>query len=87
MKKYLKIWKYLFSRYSNQMYSSKGKKDFDDLGLRQQQINLPEAIKMLKDHDTFPQLISKNEMQQMFRLINMHTKGTDESSIAMLDYN
>ena len=23
----------------------------------------------------------------MFRLINMHTKGTDESSIAMLDYN
>ena len=62
MKKYLKIWKYLFSRYANQMYSSKGKKDFDDLGLRQQQINLPEAIKMLKDHDTFPQLISKNEM-------------------------
>ena len=42
---------------------------------------------MLKDHDTFPQLINKNEMQQMFRLINMHTKGTDESSIAMLDYN
>ena len=36
MKKYLKIWKYLFSRYANQMYSAKGKKDFDDLGLRQQ---------------------------------------------------
>ena len=35
MKKYLKIWKYLFSRYANQMYSAKGKKDFDDLGLRQ----------------------------------------------------
>lgn len=77
MKKYLKIWKYLFSRYANQMYSAKGKKDFDDLGLRKEQINLPEAIKMLKDHDTYPKFIKKNEIQQIVRLINIHSKGID----------
>lgn len=42
---------------------------------------------MLKDHDTYPQLINKNEMQSLFRLMNIHSKGIDQSSIAMLDYN
>lgn len=68
------------------MYSSKGKKDFDDLGLRREQINLPEAIKMLKDHDTYPQLVSKDEMQQIFRLINLTTSGIDATTITMIDY-
>lgn len=86
MKKYAKIWKYLFSRYANQMYSSKGKKDFDDMGLKTQQINLPEVTKMLRDHDTFPQLLKKDELQQLFRLINMASAGSDASSLAMLDY-
>ena len=31
MKKYSKVWKFLFSRYCNKMYSHKGKKDFDDM--------------------------------------------------------
>lgn len=32
---------------------------------------------MLKDHDTYPQLIKKNEMQSMFRLMNINSKGID----------
>jgi len=32
MKRYAKIWKFLFSRYANQCYSTKGKLDFDDMG-------------------------------------------------------
>jgi len=32
MKKYAKIWKFLFGRYANQAYSSKGKGNFDAMG-------------------------------------------------------
>ena len=32
MKKYAKIWKFLFGRYANQAYSTKGKNDFDSMG-------------------------------------------------------
>jgi len=31
MRRHAKIWRYLFTRYANQCYSSKGKQDFDDL--------------------------------------------------------
>ena len=31
MKKYAKIWKFMFQRYANQAYSIKGRKDFDDM--------------------------------------------------------
>ena len=31
MKKYSKIWKYMFQRYHNQGYSTKGRRDFDSL--------------------------------------------------------
>lgn len=54
MKKYAKIWKFLFSRYANQAYSTKGKNDFDSMGRKTQQINLPEITKMLKEHNTYP---------------------------------
>jgi hypothetical protein len=34
MKKYSKIWKYMYQKYHNQAYSYKGKKDFDDMKQR-----------------------------------------------------
>ena len=58
MKRYAKIWKFLFSRYANQYYSTKGKADFDDMGKKTSQINQAEITKLLRDHDTFPKLVS-----------------------------
>lgn len=36
MKKYNKVWKFLFSKYCNQLYSHKGKVDFDDMNRKVQ---------------------------------------------------
>ena len=62
MKKYAKTFKFLFSRYANQGYSTKGKLDFDDMSKKNSQINVAEITKLLRDHDTFPKLISKQEI-------------------------
>ena len=87
MKKYAKIWKFMFQRYANQAYSSKGKKDFDDMGRKVCQINLAEITKMLKEHNTYPLLIKKDEIACIIRLINHASNSTNSSEIAMLDYN
>lgn len=73
MKKYAKVWKYLFGRYANQAYSTKGKSDFDSLKEKTKQINLSEITKMLKEHNTYPTLINKDEIAQLIRLLNMNS--------------
>lgn len=73
MKKYAKIWKFLFGRYANQAYSTKGRGNFDDMGKKTSQINLAELTKMLKDHNTYPTLLTRDELASMIRLINMHS--------------
>jgi hypothetical protein len=50
------------------------------------QINLAEITKILKDHNTFPTLISKDEIASLIRLINMGSNAQNASDIAMLDY-
>ena len=88
MKKYARIWKFLFGRYANQAYSIKGKNGgFDDLGKKMSQINLAELTKMLKDHNTYPTLISKDELAALVRQINMHSNQDNSSDLAMVDYN
>ena len=62
MKKYAKIWKFMFQRYANVAYSIKGKRDFDDLAQKTSQISQAEITKMLKEHNTYPLLISKEEI-------------------------
>lgn len=87
MKKFAKIWKFLFGRYSNQAYSGKNKNaDFDALEKKFNQINQAEINKMLRDHNTYPQLISKEEIAHLIRLVNMHYQSTNSSDISMLDY-
>jgi hypothetical protein len=71
MKKYNKVWKYLFSKYCNQLYSHKGKVDFDDMNRKVQQINIAEIVKMLKDHLIYPQLIDRDEIATLIRLVNV----------------
>jgi len=87
MKKYAKIWKFMFQRYANQAYSSKGKKDFDAIGKKICQINLAEVTKMLKEHNTYPFLIKKDEIAALIRMINIASNASNSNDIAMLDYN
>lgn len=86
MKKYAKIWKYLYQKYHNQAYSYKGKKDFDDIKQRITQISLAEVTKMLKEHNTYPLLITKEEIATLIRLVNMKSKNINKRDIAYLDY-
>lgn len=52
------------------------------------QINLAEVTKILKEHNTFPTLISKDEIASLMRLINMQQPENEHSNdIAMLDYH
>lgn len=86
LKRNRKIWKSLFTRYSNQGYSSKGRADFDDIRSKVSQISLAEITKMLRDHNTFPQLLTKDELSQLIRLINMTSNSENSSHLTMLDY-
>lgn len=45
---------------------------------------MAEVTKMLKDHNTFPSLANKQELQHLFRLIN--TKLFSRSDLQALDY-
>jgi hypothetical protein len=62
MRKYAKIWKFLFGRYANQSYSSKGKGGFDAMAKKVSQISLAEITMLLRDHNTYPQLVKKDEI-------------------------
>ena len=42
---------------------------------------------MLKDHDTYPQLIEKDETAQIIRLINVKSNQENSRDLTMLDYN
>lgn len=57
------------------------------MGKKTSQINLAELTKMLKDHNTYPTLLSREELASLIRLVNMHTAQDNSSDLAMLDYN
>lgn len=67
MKKYQKLWRNLYYKYSNSGFSSKQISNFDQYNEKSQTINVAEMTKLLKDHDCFPKLISKAELSQLFR--------------------
>jgi hypothetical protein len=62
MKKYMKLWKNLYYKYSNSGFSSKPVSNFDQMNEKNQTINLAEMTKLLKDHNAFPNLINKEEL-------------------------
>lgn len=71
MKKYGKLWKNLYYKYSNSGFNSKNVANFDQYSEKSQTISLGEATRLLKDHNTFPGLIDKEELQSLFKLVNM----------------
>jgi hypothetical protein len=86
MRRNAKIWKFLFGRYANQCYSSKNLSNFEDIQRKTSQISLAEITKMLKDLNTYPLLLNKEELASLIRLINMNSTQENSSDLAMLDY-
>ena len=62
MKKYAKLWKNLYYKYSNSGFNPKNVSNFDQYNERSQTISIAEMTKLLRDHNTFPSLISKEEL-------------------------
>lgn len=70
MKKYSKLWRNLYYKYSNSGFNSKNVTNFDQYNEKSQTISLGEMTKLLKDHNTFSNLISKDELQTLFKQVN-----------------
>jgi hypothetical protein len=62
MKKYSKLWRNLYYKYSNSGFSSKKVTNFDQMNERSQTISIAEMTKLLKEHNAFPNLITKEEL-------------------------
>ena len=71
MKKYSKLWRNLYYKYSNSGFNSKNVTNFDQYNEKSQTISLGEMTKLLKDHNTFSNLISKDELQTLFKQVNV----------------
>jgi len=84
MKKHSRLWKNLFSKYANTGFTTKQQQSFDQIGVKTHTINYPEATKLFKDHSMLPTYISKEEVQQLVRLINLKEGKKEETY--MVDY-
>jgi hypothetical protein len=64
LKKFNRLFKYLFSKYSATGHNTKNFNiaDIDEIMKRKETINLPELYTMLKDHGVSSKIISKNNL-------------------------
>ncbi len=81
MRKYKKLFRYLFSKYANTCYSKKIQ-EFDALKEKAEVITIAEVTKMLKDHKVESQMLSREELATLLRLINVRSQRNDLSSLA-----
>lgn len=73
MKKTQKLWRNLFSKYANVGYKivplhERG--SFEGLNKQQENITLAEITKLYKDHDAYPQVLTKEDLVNLMRLVN-----------------
>jgi len=71
MKKYSKLWRFLFSKYANMCFSSKPINNFDMYHDKAETMNMAEITKFLKDHGFTQKHITKEELPALIRLINL----------------
>lgn len=76
MRKYKKLFRYLYNKYANTCYSKKIK-EFDSLKDKYELITIAEIIKMLKDNKIKSSLISRDELASIMRLINLKAQRKD----------
>lgn len=74
MRKYAKLWRNIFSKYANAGYKIlplNERNSFEGLNKASENITLAEIMKMCKDHNLFPSLLSKDDISQIFRFVNL----------------
>ena len=79
LKRYSKLFHSLFKKYSNTGHKNRRLSEngnFEGLRSASESIGQAELIKLLKDHDTLPQLISKEEVCNLMRIISVHLKSS-----------
>ena len=80
MKKSKKLFRHLFTKYTNKVHTKK-MKNFDSLKSKYELITLGEFKKMLNDHKVGTNIISKEEVAALFRLINSKSQRADVQSL------
>lgn len=87
LKRYSKLFHYFFHKYSNTGHKNRRLSEngnFEGLQSFSETIGQAELIKLLKDHDSLPQLISKDEVCNLMRIINVQLKN---SQLTVMDFN
>eukprot|EP00347_Sterkiella_histriomuscorum_P006073 403354173 len=77
MNKHSRLFKYLFNKYANTIRSNV-EQNFDFKDQKSKQMNLAEIFKFTKDHNIINELLSKDEIQSLVRLINLKRKRTED---------
>lgn len=80
VKKYRKLFRYLFTKYANSCYSSKAGA-FDALKEKAEIITLGEITKLFKDHSVSSAMLNREELATFIRLVNAHQGKIEISSL------
>lgn len=81
MKKHRKLFRHLFSKYANTCYTKKVKV-FESLRTKYEMITQAEFRKMLNDHKVSTNLIGREELNTLFRLINLKDQKADLQTLS-----
>jgi len=71
MKKYSKLWRFMFKKYANLGFSAKNIQNFDMYQEKADTMNIPEIKMFLKDHGFTNKHLSREELSALIRLINL----------------
>lgn len=80
MRKYKKLFRYLFTKYANSCYSKKII-EFDALKEKFELITIAEVTKMLNDNNIKSNMLSREALATIMRLINVKTQRNDISTM------
>ena len=80
VKRYSKLFKYLFTKYANSGYSVKGFRNFEELNKKLQTITVAEIMKLLRDHYVTNRIISKTKVTEIVRQIQSNTLPLEYSN-------
>ena len=73
VKKYSKLFKYLFTKYANSGYSVKAFSNFEELNKKLQTISVAEIMKMLRDHYVTNRIITKTKISEIVRQVHLNS--------------
>ena len=71
LKKYSKLWRFMFKKYANMGFSTKPIRNFDVYQEKTETMNMAELTMFLKDHGFTNKHLSREELAALIRLINL----------------